>query len=89
MMIATAIWDGLADGGLVKALGGATNQEVAALAAVTVSPEDWSCKTLVSEDEEQFRQCAEPQFELTRWCSGNCDNDDARAVICCTKPSAE
>ena len=99
LLLLAAVWDGVRSGGLIAFLGGATSDEVKAVSqevkAVTVVAADnrqgvsaignrrLSCETLVAEEHQSYRECKQTQFELTRWCSGDCNADDAKATICC------
>jgi hypothetical protein len=41
------------------------------------------CVAMPTEDHQGFALCAEGYYSLAQWCSGDCNGDDARVVICC------
>ncbi|MCY4226298.1 MAG: hypothetical protein OXF20_01125 [Gammaproteobacteria bacterium] len=91
-VILGTVWDKTQAGGLIKALGGATSEEVRDLVTQTsdnrklitaIGSQRLSCKTLVAEEFQPYQECQSQYFELARWCSGDCNADDAKATMCC------
>ena len=78
-----AIWGALAEGGLVKSLGGATSSELAEVRQqLDTHPRELTCEALVSE-EFQKRPTCNSGYQMTQWCSGDCNADDAQVTLCC------
>ena len=42
-----------------------------------------TCTAYPREEYESYASCPGGSWELVRWCSGNCDGDDAKVTICC------
>ena len=72
--LATLAWERASDGSLVKALGGAVIADI-----------KQQCTGHPVEDFEPYAQCREGTYELLRWCSGDCNDDDAKMTICCNQ----
>ena len=87
---AVLVWEKATDGGLISALGGATKTEVGAVTQAVdglrkeLLGRRLACTAHPKEDRSKWATCASPKFELTRWCSGDCNADDARVTICCS-----
>jgi outer membrane murein-binding lipoprotein Lpp len=41
------------------------------------------CRAKPTEEGRDFKTCARNEYELMRWCSGDCSSDDAKVTICC------
>ena len=41
------------------------------------------CEALPVEDDKDYARCSPGTRELMRWCSGDCNHDDAKVTICC------
>jgi hypothetical protein len=63
---------------------GIENDQVSSLKCVGKAEAKLSCRALPTEDYQAFAKCATGEKELTKWCSGDCNGDDARVVLCCS-----
>lgn len=70
--LAIVAWEWVTDGGLIKSLGGAI-----------VSDLKQQCTAHPVEEFQSYVQCGDGEYELLKWCSGDCNSDDARMTICC------
>lgn len=62
---------------------GIENDQVSSLKCVGKAEAKLSCRALPREDHQSFATCAADEKELTKWCSGDCNADDARVTLCC------
>ena len=82
---ALGIWEIVSDGGLVRALGGVTADELSEIKKeLGTHPRKVACEAHPREDFSQQRTMnCEPGFKLAEWCSGDCNDDDAMVTLCC------
>ena len=59
------------------------NDQVSSLKCVGKAEAKLSCKALPREDHQSYQTCAAGEKELAKWCSGDCNGDDARVTLCC------
>ena len=52
--------------------------------AIAHDPPPMACSAHPSEDYQAYASCPAGTESFLEWCSGDCNDDDARVRICCT-----
>ncbi len=105
VLAAGYIWKNIQSGGLVKAMGGATGDEIArieqsvgilekvatsnAAGIEYLGAKKQVCDALVTEEYQPQPVCPADMYQLMAWCSGDCNADDVRVTVCCNQTPLE
>lgn len=75
--IGVGIWETASKGHLIRALGGVTTGDLA-----EIRDRELVCEAITKE-EFQERPVCNAGYVMAQWCSGDCNEDDARVALCC------